>query len=105
MFTQSPVPLGERVEFLSDAYLDTIEMFVICLQGSWPKFSVSLRCANSPAHISSEVVGYTLGLSGSGVTLTPSATNEAYLLQDLDYNTALWLHSIVKNDNDATEAR
>ncbi len=105
MFTQPPVPLGERVEFLSDAYLNTVETFVGGLQGSWPNFSVSLRCANPPAHISSEVVGYTLDFRGSGVTLTRSATNEANLSQDLDYNAALWLHSIVKNDNEASAAR
>jgi len=105
VFTQLPIPLSERVEFLSDAYLDTIATFVEEQKGSWPDFSVSRRCANPPAHISQEPRGYTLSFSDSQVSLTRFPSNDASVSQDLDYNAALWLGSIVRAENEASAHR
>ena len=99
MTTELAVPLGDRVEFLSPGYFASMQEVVAKANGSYSPFSYSLNCENPPGHLSSTSLGYTLRFTPEGVALDETSDPGADLLESIDYNAALWLHSIVTRGN------
>ena len=101
----NPTPLSERVEYLSGAWYDAASSYATRVAASGVSFSRSVRCANPPAHLGNEPLGYTVRLTGSGMAVESRWDETADLFEDLDYNASQWLDGIVTANNAESAAR
>jgi hypothetical protein len=104
MITPLTVPLNERVEFASQAYIDQMAFFLAGRTTVSTSLRYSVRLLDPPRHLPG-ASGFTISFGPQGTTVDAKPDPTADVYQEVDYGAALCLGSIIHQDNHESAAR